>query len=205
MLAGQIVIVIIWQSRVGQEHLVDWENLDALHLPCDPAHVNGDDAKRTKDRTRSTAAIFDNLIHKVCSLFCTHGAAVVNSRSILGEADTHVLLPTKSPCGAQTEHRQRHGESPIWATLEAALILGSKGWNPNSEATPKLTSKLLSHPNRGTDTDNDKTLGSGPIADGNHGEANENEGDAHDENNDEEDGVGVFLSHIFLRPLRHNP
>ena len=37
VLAGQIVIVIIWQSRVGQEHLVEWENLDALHLPCDPA------------------------------------------------------------------------------------------------------------------------------------------------------------------------
>ena len=49
-----------------------------------------------------------------------------------------------------------------------------------------------------------KTVESGPIADGNHGEANENEGDAHDENNDEEDGVGVFLSHIFLRSLRHN-
>ena len=91
MLAGQIVIVIIWQSRVGQEHLVEWENLDALHLPCDPAHVNGDDAKRTKDRTRSTAAIFDNLIHKVCSLFCTHGAAVVNSRSILGDVDTRIV------------------------------------------------------------------------------------------------------------------
>ena len=51
-----------------------------------------------------------------------------------------------------------------------------------------------------------KTVGSGPITDGNHGEANENEGDAHDENNDEEDGVGVLsLSHIFLRSLRHNP
>ena len=43
-----------------------------------------------------------------------------------------------------------------------------------------------------------KTAGSGPITDGNHGEANENEGDAHDENDNEEDGVRVFLSHVLL-------
>lgn len=66
-------------------------------------------------------------------------------------------------------------------------------------------SKLLIHPNnRGTDTDEDKTL-PGPITDGDHGEANENEGNAHDEHDDEEDGVGVFLSHVLLRSLRHNP
>ena len=185
---------------------MEWENLQTWTPPTSPVMpicLNCDDAKRTKDKTRSTAAIFDNPIHKVCSLFCTHGAAVLNSRSILGEADTY-CCPQRA-LYSQTEHRQRHRASPIWATLEAALILGSNGWNPNSKAAPNLTSKLLSLPNRGTDTDNDKTLGSGPIADGNHGEANENEGDAHDENNDEEDGVGVFLSHIFLRSLCHNP
>ena len=41
-------------------------------------------------------------------------------------------------------------------------------------------------------------IGPRPITNGDHGEANEYEGDAHDEDNDEKDGVGVFFPHIFL-------
>ena len=87
--------------------------------------------------------------------------------------------------------------SPIWATLGIVKNLGSK-LVPNSGNVPNLTLKLLIHPKyRGTDIDNDKNT-SGPITNGDHGEANEYEGDSHDEDNDEKDGVGVFFPHIFL-------
>ena len=72
----------------------------------------------------------------------------------------------------------------------------SDSWNKKSKAVPHFASKFLTH--RGTDTYVDKTVGWKPIADGDQGEANENEGDAHDENNNEEDGVRVFLSHVLL-------
>ena len=95
-----------------------------------------------------------------------------------------------------------HQFGPI---LVAALILSSnKGWTPNSEAAPNLTSKLLIHPKTESLTNDDDKNSWGPIADGNHGEANENEGDAHHENDNKENGVGVLsLSHIFLSSLRN--
>ena len=81
------------------------------------------------------------------------------------------------------------------------LIISNKSetqnsWNKKSKAVPHFASKFLTH--RGTDTYVDKTVGWKPIADGDQGEANENEGDAHDENNNKEDGVRVFLSHVLL-------
>ena len=49
---GQIVIVIMWQPGLGQEHLVEWEK-QPLHTLIPLQHVNdADDAKeRTKDKT----------------------------------------------------------------------------------------------------------------------------------------------------------
>ena len=203
---GQIVIVIMWQpARPRASCGMGKTAPSTLWYPSPPLlHVNDDDdAKRTKDKTWSTAAVFDNFI---CSLFCTDGCSCEQEKYPAWERlQTYCCRQSRSIFRQSTDRGiGRHQFGPL---LEAALILSSKGWTPNSEAAPNLTSKLLSHPNRGTDTDDDKnSRGCGPIADGNHGEANENEGDAHDENNNEENGVGVLsLSHIFLRSLRHNP
>ena len=89
---GQIVIVIMWQPGLGQEHLVEWEkqpspHFDTRHLHC---HCSMSTMmmmqKEQKDKTRSTAAAFDNLIHRVyVHSFVQNMAAVVNSRSIRPE------------------------------------------------------------------------------------------------------------------------
>ena len=92
---GQIVIVIRRQGRprasCGMGKTASSPHFDTLRLPpsCGSTmtmlKVNDDDAKRTEDKTRSTPAVFDNLIHKLCSLFCTQGCSCEHGRSILEE------------------------------------------------------------------------------------------------------------------------
>ena len=95
----------------------------------------------------------------------------------------------------QTEAQGVPNLGHIGNCQEFGLQTGSKFWK-----RPQFDSQTVDPPKvqRYWHRQWQEHIGPRPITNGDHGEANEYEGDAHDEDNDEKDGVGVFFPHIFL-------
>ena len=157
---GQIVIVIIswhfWQSsRVVQEHLLELEK-----------KILEKKKELKRQNTKYGGRIWHDLIDKVCSLFSCLFVHHIELQLLTAEVSWEGSRATYCSSRvvffqhrAQTE-RQHIWVSPIWLTLDNSLDSGIQRLESKFWGYPNFPSKLLSHPNnRGTDTDDDKTLG----------------------------------------------